>query len=189
MSLQTQKIGRLAWLASVFAGVCFMAGCYATPREPSTSNPSSQPVEAAQTQGGRWVTFRLAEAKDLRATLITRSGTADHFPVCTVQVYNVAGDDVVVGYEPACVVVHCGQYEQQGPATTFVGRREILRSQQPIEFELPPGSWAQASTTGARNLLIPSQLPSGKYPIWATFRIAGSDGPLVETPHDTYFVP
>lgn len=135
------------------------------------------------------MTFRLAEAKDLRATLITRSGTADHFPVCTVQVYNVADDDVVVGYEPGCVVVHCGEFEQQGPAVTFVGRREILRSQQPIEFELPSGSWAQVSSSGPRNLLIPSQLPSGKYTIWATFRITGTDGPLVETPRDTYFVP
>lgn len=188
MSLQIRILGRLVRLPPAFVGVCVIAGCHATPQA-STSKPSSQPVAAAQTQPGRWQSFRLAEAKDLRATLITRSGTADHFPVCTVQVYNVASDDVVVAYEPGCVVVHCGEFEQQGPAVTFVGRREILRSQQLIEFELPSGSWAQASATGPRNLLIPSQLPSGKYPIWATFRIAGVDGPLVETPRDTYYVP
>jgi hypothetical protein len=40
-----------------------------------------------------------------------------------------------------------------------------------------------------RELLIPIELPKGKYPVWASFRMADSDGPPIETPREVYVVP
>lgn len=175
------------WLPLAFAGFCCMAGCGSTRQQASAIGRET--VVQPTTRSGRWESFRLAEGKDLRATLIPRTDPTDHFPLSTLQVYNIADEDVIVGYEPGCVVVHCGDYEQRGPAVTFIDRREILRSQQPIEFELPSGGWARSPSSGARELLIPSELPAGRYPIWATFRVGGPNGDLIETARDMYIVP
>lgn len=133
--------------------------------------------------------IRIAKPTDLQASLMTRDGSADHFPLVTVKVYDVAGADVKVGYEPGSVVVHCGDYEQRGPAVTFVQRREILRPRQPLELELASGEWEPSATgDGPRDLLGPTELPPGRYPVWATFHLGGPDGPAIETPHDWYVV-
>lgn len=121
---------------------------------------------------------------------MTQPGTADHFPVVTVKVYDVTNEDVIVGYEPGCVVVHCGGFELHGPPVTFVQRREILRPRQPLEFALTSGDWAPSSTAaGPRDLLAATDLPPGRYPIWATFHLGNPDGPAIDTPRDWYVVP
>lgn len=117
---------------------------------------------------------------------MTRPGK-DRWPAATVKIYNNSGDEVIVGYEPGSVVVHCGEFEQRGPAITFVERREILTPKQPLAFELQPGGWMRSSGTAARDLMIPVELPPGKYPVWATFRLAGAND-LVESPPDLYIV-
>jgi hypothetical protein len=133
--------------------------------------------------------FRAAEATDLQVSLATRTTPTDHFPLATVKVYNIAADEIILTYEPGNIVVHCGQFEQQGPPPAFVRRREILRSKQPIEFALPSGGWMRTPSNGEQDLLIPTELPPGKYPIWATFHVGGPDGPTVESQKDWYIVP
>jgi hypothetical protein len=134
------------------------------------------------------LSFRLADASDLRVILVTRVDPATHYPLCTVQVYNNSDDEVIVGYEPGSVVVHCGEYERRGPAPTFVSRREILRPNQPIEFELSSGGWARSPTAQPQELLIPTRLPPGRYPLWASFRTDGPGESAVESVRDTYVV-
>jgi hypothetical protein len=133
-------------------------------------------------------TIRLAQPKDLQVTLMAPTNPSDHYPLATVKVYNVATHDVIVSYEPGCVVIHCGGFEQRGPGMTFTRRREILRPRQPLEFEIPAGGWSRSSTPGEQDLLLPVPLPPGKYPVWATFQLSGSTQ-LVESPRDTYVVP
>jgi len=134
------------------------------------------------------LSFRLAVPADLRVILIIRSDPATHYPLCTVQVYNNSDDEVIVGYEPGSVVVHCGEYERRGPAPTFVSRREILRPNQPIEFELPAGGWARSPAAQPQELLIPMRLPPGRYPLWASFRTASTGESAVQSERDTYVV-
>ena len=172
----------LFWL--VLLGACCEAGCGGARGAPAGGRlPMSRAALAARES------FRVAGAKDLQAILIARPTRTSRYPLCTVKVYNLAGEDVIVGYEPLSVVVHCGEYEQRGPPVTFVYRREILAQQQPLEFELPPGGWGRSPTAGSKELLIPTELPSGQYPIWATFRIGGPGGEIIETEHGRYDVP
>ncbi|HWE93926.1 MAG TPA: hypothetical protein VG269_08190 [Tepidisphaeraceae bacterium] len=121
-------------------------------------------------------------------SLMTPANPSDHFPHATVKVYNTAAEDVIVGYEPGCVVVHCGPYEQHGPGVTFTRRREILRPRQPLEFELPAGGWMRSPTAGEQDLLLPVELPKGEYSIWATFKLIGSEQG-VESAHERFVVP
>lgn len=154
------------------------------PLKPEHVLESFDPADATES-------FRVARPADLQVSLMTRAArAADRFPAVTVKVYNIASQDVIVGYEPGCVVVHCGKFEQSGPAVTFVQRREILRPRQPLEFELNSGEWEPSSTgNGPRDLLTPTELPPGRYPIWATFQLGGAHGSPIESPHDSYVVP
>jgi hypothetical protein len=145
-----------------------------------TAPPTTQ---AAQTE-----TIRLADPQDLQVTLMAPANPSDHYPLATVKVYNVADHEVIVGYEPGCVVIHCGGFEQHGPGMTFTRRREILRPRQPLEFEIPAGGWTRSPTPGEQDLLLPVPLPAGKYPVWATFQLSGSTV-RVESPRDAYIVP
>jgi hypothetical protein len=176
---------------------CVLTGCSTVPApetQPATSRPAdpSKPehvLESFDTTKERQC-IRIAKPNDLQASLMTRDGSADHFPIVTVKVYDVASDDVIVGYEPGCVVVHCGNFELHGPPVTFVQRREILRPRQPLEFEISSGDWEPSSTdNGPRDLLGPTELPPGRYPVWATFHLGGPDGPAIDTPRDWYLVP
>jgi len=133
--------------------------------------------------------FRVPEAADLQVTLITRPNPKDHFPLATVKIYNIASDEIIVAYQPGSVVFHCGELEQPGPAITFVERREILRSQQPLVFEIGSDGWMRSPSTGNGDLFIPLDLPPGRYPIWATFRMGGEGGPVIESSPDWYTVP
>lgn len=157
------------------------------PREASVAStrPATQP---ATTRAGRWETFRVADATDLRAILITSPNPVGHYPACVVQVYNASEQDVVVLYEPLSVVVHCGPYELHGPPATFVSRREVLRPNQPIEFQMPAAGWSRSPTAEPRELLIPTELPAGTYPVWATFTLGGAGGQTIETAHYTFTV-
>jgi hypothetical protein len=153
----------------------------ANPSRPEHVLESFNPAKAREC-------IRIARPVDLQASLMARNGSTDHFPVVTVKIYDIAGDDVIVGYEPGCVVVHCGDYELHGPAVTFVQRREILRPRQPLELKLPSGDWEPSPSSGPRDLLAPTDLPPGRYPIWATFHLGSPDGPPIETPHDWHVV-
>ena len=183
IGIAVTRYSRLTTIAAAFLA----AGCCAGRHDANEAHPSTAPV--ATTRPVRQATFRIADARDLRATLITRPNTKSGFPLVIVQIYNGADDDVIVEYEPGCVVMHCGEYEQHGPAAAFVSRREILRPSEPIEFELPTGGWRRSPSATSSELLIPSELPRGTYPAWATLRLAGPDGGMIETPHDTYAVP
>jgi hypothetical protein len=133
-------------------------------------------------------TIHIAVPANLQVTVITPANPSDHFPKATVKIYNTASNDVIVGYEPGCVVVHCGEFEQRAPGMTFTQRREILRPRQPLEFEMPTGGWMRSPRPGEQDLLIPLSLPPGKYPVWASFQLSGSQR-MVESAHDTYIMP
>jgi hypothetical protein len=167
-------------------------GCAPCPNDDRTASSAIERIliqrVPAATQPSGAETFRLAEPKDLQVTLMNPVNPSDHYPLATVKVYNVADHDVIVGYEPGCVVIHCGGFEQHGPAMTFTRRREILRPRQPLEFEVPAGGWMRTPAPGDQDLLLPVPLPSGKYQVWATFQLSGSTL-LVESPRDTYVVP
>lgn len=185
--LNARVANTLKTLRPLIAIATFLVtGCCADRHDASEPRPSTAP--APTTRPVRQATFRIAEPRDLRATLIIRPNPKNHFPLAIVQVYNGAADDVIVEYEPGCVAMHCGEYEQAGPAAAFVSRREVLRPSEPIEFELPAGGWRRSPSAASRELLIPSELPKGTYPVWATFRLAGPGGGLVETAHDTFVV-
>ena len=171
----------LLWLSGCACTPCPKAQVFFQP------DPATRPAPAT-TQVAGTETIRLAEPKDLQVTLMVPTNPSDHYPKATVKVYNAAADDVIVGYEPGCVVVHCGPFEQHGPGMTFTRRREILRPREPLEFEIPAGGWTRSPTPGEQDLLLPVPLPPGRYPVWATFELSGSTQ-AVETPHDTYVVP
>ena len=144
-------------------------------------------TRAATTQAARWETLRIATAADLELRLSTRVDPKDHFLVCVVKVYNASGGDVILDYEPLSATVHCGQYEQRGPAVTFVHRREVLRPQQALELEIPPGGWVPSPTATEQDLMIPTELPPGTYPVWATFHLP-TDSATIDSGRDSYTV-
>jgi hypothetical protein len=119
----------------------------------------------------------------------TQKPGADGFPVAFVQMWNSSGDEVLVEYQSASVVLHCGPFEQHGPAGVFGRRREVLDPQQELDFDMHAGRWSRSPTTGPRDLMLPTELPKGKYPMWATFRMPGADGEVVESDRDTYEAP
>lgn len=133
-------------------------------------------------------TIRIARLGDLQVELTTPANPSDHFPKAIVKVYNASNEDLIVGYEPGCVVVHCGEFEQHAPGMTFTQRREILRPRQPLEFDMPTGGWMRSPGPGGQDLLIPVDLSPGKYPVWATFQLSGSEKTIRST-RDTYVVP
>lgn len=167
--------------------ICLIEACVLhaqltlAPNRPATSQPAS--TAPADTE-----TIRLARPLDLQLTLTTPANPSDHFPRAVVKVYNASNEDLIVGYEPGCVVVHCGEFEQHAPGMTFTQRREILRPKQPLEFEMPTGGWMRSPGPGGQDLLIPLLLPPGKYAVWATFQLSGSTK-AIQSPRDTYNVP
>ena len=186
MRIAGTRTGTVA-IALGFAGVVLSRALLSAP------GPGTIPGRAAASQpttrhAAKTETIRIAEPGELQVTLMTPPNASDHFPHATVKVYNVSEEDVIVGYEPGCVVVHCGTYEQHAPGMTFTQRREILRPRQPLEFDIPPGGWMRSPTSGEQDLMLPVELPKGKYPVWATFKLSGSQE-RVESPHDTYLAP
>jgi hypothetical protein len=119
----------------------------------------------------------------------TQKPEADGFPVAVVQLWNNSSDEVLVEYEPGSVVLHCGPFEQHGPANIFGRRREVLDPQQELDFDMHAGRWSRSPTTGPRDLMLPTALPKGKYPMWATFQIPGTGNGNVESDKDTYEAP
>jgi hypothetical protein len=118
-----------------------------------------------------------------------RRAGADGFPIAAIQLWNNSGDDVLVQYQSGSVVLNCGPFEQHGPGQVLGRRREVLEPQQELDFEMPEGRWARSPTTGPRDLMLPSELPHGTYPLWATFRVAGAGGEFVESDRDSYRLP
>ena len=146
--------------------------------------PESAPSPAAKEES-----FRPAETKDLRVMLATRPNPADGFPLAQVNIYNTSNDQIIVGYEPESVVLHCGPYEKHAPPVGFVERREILRPKQPLEFDVAAGGWIPSPNAGGQDLLIPTKLPPGKYQTWASFRLPGNDATTIASPRDWVVVP
>lgn len=141
----------------------------------------------ATAPGTTRVCVRVATAADIEPILFTRPGSSDHFPICTLKLYNKASEPVIVGYTPNCVTIHCGSYEQQGPGVTFVHRREILEPQNALELEIPAGNWTM-NDAGERQLMLPTTLPAGTYQTWATFKVEG-DAPAEIVTRRALFIP
>jgi hypothetical protein len=123
----------------------------------------------------------------LQLVLFATKDPEHRFPVSVVKVYNTANEDVIVAYEPDSVVIRCGEYQQQGPGVTFVRRREILSPHQPLEIAIPAGGWTRINATGERELMVPTELPSGKYELWAGFRVEGDRE--IQSRHETFEAP
>jgi hypothetical protein len=172
-------------------------GCFVCPVICGCMTDSSARMSAPPTIGAVALTttpaasnrvcVRVATPPDLEAILFTRPGSSDHFPVCTLKLYNKASEPVIVGYTPNCVTIHCGSYEQQGPGVTFVHRREILEPQNALELEIPAGNWTM-NDAGERQLMLPTTLPAGTYQTWAVFKVEG-DTPTEITSKRAVFVP
>jgi hypothetical protein len=118
----------------------------------------------------------------------TQRPAADQFPVVVVEMWNNAVDEVLVEYDANSVVLHCGPYEQHGPAEVFGRRREVLDPHEELNFKMLPGGWTRSATGGERDLMLPTELPRGKYDMWATFKISGPGGGVVESDQSTYLV-
>jgi hypothetical protein len=72
------------------------------------------------------------------------------------------------------------------PTRSFVAG---LDPQQELDFTMPTGNWYRTPTIGPKDLMLPSELEKGKYPMWATFRVPGPNGGIVESDKDAYEVP
>lgn len=149
--------------------------------------PATGPQAGAATQPATRQSFRVAKAKDLQVIVFATQDPEHHFPNVAVKIYNIADEDVIVGYEPGSVVVHCGDYQKGGPAVTFVHRREILSPHQPLEIVIAPGGWTRSNVAGERELMLPTDLPAGRYELWASFRVEGDSA--IESRHEGYEVP
>jgi hypothetical protein len=165
-------------------GLLGTGGCRA-PQPAASGMPATTSATTTSTEQ----TFRTAEAKDLKMLVATQKPGADGFPVAVVQMWNASADEVLVEYQPGSVVLHCGPYEQTGPANVFGRHREVLDPQQELDFELRTSRWSRSATTGPRDLMLPTELPKGKYELWATFRMPGCGGGVVESDRDAYEVP
>lgn len=119
----------------------------------------------------------------------TRKAGPDGFPQASIQLWNNSSDEVLVEYAAGSVVLHCGPFEQHGPADVFGRRREVLDPQQELDFNMPAGRWSRSPTTGPRDLMLPSDLPKGEYPMWATFRVPGPAGFEIKSEPDIYQAP
>lgn len=177
-------------LPTVAAAFVFATtGCGPGTPKGAVAAPTSAPTTASSTSDAT-ESFRRARADDLRILIGPRTVGKDGFPLASVQVWNNGGDDVIVEYAPGSVVLHCGPYEQHGPDLLLGRRREILEPQQDVDFAMPRGKWSRSpATTGPQDLMLPTELEKGKYPLWATFRVTGPGGEIVESDHDTYEVP
>lgn len=155
-------------------------GCVSGPTQPPQAS-----AESAKT-----LTFRLAEPKDLKILISTRKAGADGFPTVVADLWNNSADDVVVAYESGSLILHCGPYENHGPDDVFGRRREILDPHQSLTFRIASGGWSRSPTTGPHDLMLPTELPKGKYPMWVTFQV-GEDNPsdLIQSDPDTFEVP
>lgn len=150
---------------------------------------ASAPAPAATQPVADRACFRAAQAKDLRILISTRKAGLDGFPVAGIQLWNNSPEEVIVQYDSASVVLHCGPFEQHGPANVLGRRREILDPQEELDFEMPQGHWARSAANGERDLMLPSDLPRGNYPMWATFRVAAPAGGTVESDRDQFDAP
>jgi hypothetical protein len=178
------------WATVVLAGVWLAAGCQSAPAD-STVLAATRATPALQTapatQSAQRQLFRVATAKDLQVILFATKDDEHHFPNSIVKIYNAADEDVIVVYEPGSVVVHCGDYQKEGPPVTFVRRREILSPHQPLELAIPPGGWTRTNAAGEHELMLPTDLPAGRYELWASFRVEGDA--VIESRHEGYDVP
>ena len=173
---------RRFWKTRVLILGLILAGCQAAPRQQRV-----QVQEPSATT--RPFCFRAARAGDLRMLVSTRKPGPDGFPVAVVEMWNNVNEDVLVQYDVDSVVLHCGPYELHGPADVFGRRREILEPHEELNFSMPAGGWSQSATAGPRDLMIPTELPRGKYEMWATFRIAGANGGWVESDRNIFLLP
>jgi len=113
---------------------------------------------------------------------------ADGFPVVVVQLTNLSNDEVLVGYEKGSIEVHCGPYVQYGPFAVDGRRQEVLDARGWIQFPPPRGRWTLRSTRGAE-LMVPTTLESGDYPLSASFRLTTGDRAVIHSPRQVYSVP
>jgi hypothetical protein len=176
-------------MARLFSAVVLAAisGCERCPQSQrdQVQIATTSPASAASNEPAR-ICLRLATPSDLRPILVMRVDPTDHFPICTLKLYNTATEPVIVGYTPNCVMVHCGSFELQGPGVTFVHRREVLQPQQVLELDIPSGGWVGAVTNGERQLMIPTTLPTGSYETWATFKVEGSTPSEIASEHTRF---
>jgi hypothetical protein len=175
-------------MARLFSAVVLAAisGCERCPPSQRDQVQVATPSPAVTVKDPSRICLRLAASGDLRPILVTRVDPADHFPICTLKLYNIATEPLIVGYTPNCVMVHCGSFELQGPGVTFVHRQEVLQPQQVLELDIPSGGWVGAVTNGERQLMIPTTLPTGSYETWATFKVEGSTPSEIASEHTRF---
>jgi len=169
-----------------FLALAAAVGCSAVnaPSPQPSAVPAAAEAHPTSAPADR-ICVRIVTTADLEPVLIMRPNPNDHFPICTLKLYNRASEPVVIGYTPNCVTVHCGPFEQQGPGVTFVHRREIVDPQSALELEIPPGSWTM--TDG--EIMVPTTLPAGPYESWAAFKLEGASSAQIATRHTTFTAP
>jgi hypothetical protein len=161
-------------------GLGTVPGCNSTP----TTAPSSA---TAVVPAGVYQTFRVAEPADLRLSIYGMKPAAKEFPYVLLTVQNISAHDEIVAYERGSLVIHCGSYVQHGPEI-FQRRRQILGPWATIVFDPPENGWGELSSDGQPELMIPIKLPPGKYPVWATFDVAGPHGGTIRSDQREYEV-
>jgi len=169
------------WRALLILHGIMLAGC-----QPESHSPLKPPEPVATT---RPYCFRAAKVNDLRMLVSTKKPGPDGFPVVVVEMWNNGSDEVLVEYDVDSVVLHCGPYEQHGPGEVFGRRREVLDPHEELNFKMPSGGWSRSATGGGQELMLPTELPKGMYELWATFRISGPSGGMVESDRNTHLVP
>jgi hypothetical protein len=148
---------------------------------PSSQSASTVPSSAASL-GSAPETFAYAAPSDLRLWMVAWKRNPDTgFPVAVVQIRNITEHDVIVAYEPGSLKIHCGDFVQSGPPDTAVLRREILGPLGWINFPPPTAGWVEMDQDGSPDLSVPTQLPSGRYALWATFVLATPDHTPIST--------
>lgn len=150
-----------------------LIGCHA----PTDGAPASRPADLEA--------FRTARPADLRVEVELWEEGPHGFPAATVTVHNATFDDVILPYTPTSVTIHCGPYVQSGPGGRFGRRREILEPLGWITFSPPSSVWTKLLPDGSSELVVPTRLPSGKYELWASFRLNGPKGPEINSERQT----
>ncbi len=150
------------------------------------SHHASAPIAATSQPAPPRQSVRIATAADLKLYIHTWRAGPDGFPQLVLDLRSRVNDDLLVAYAQGSVVVHCGPYVQRGPLLTGLRRREVLDPYGSLNFFSPRGGWIEIAEDGTPQLVIPVKLPTGKYPLWATFEVAGEKPALIETERQTY---
>jgi hypothetical protein len=162
--------------------VAMLTGCTATSRAPA------RPATTQSADDHELQTFPVARTADLNLSIYGVKAGQGGYPVVYVMLENKRNRAMIVGYGPGSIVVHAGSYIQNGPAETSQLRREIMLPHGLIVFDPPAKGWEALSADGKPDLLKPTNLPPGKYHVYATFEIPGTHGRMIESDRREYEV-